>query len=43
MTTYNYADVHDNKMFYREAGDKKFSLDCVPTTVSRPLPTCTAT
>jgi pimeloyl-ACP methyl ester carboxylesterase len=23
MTTYNYADVHGNKMFYREAGDKK--------------------
>ena len=22
MTTYNYADVHGNKMFYREAGDK---------------------
>ena len=22
MTTYNYADVHRNKMFYREAGDK---------------------
>src|ERR1700744_953420 len=21
MTTYNYADVHRNKMFYREAGD----------------------
>jgi pimeloyl-ACP methyl ester carboxylesterase len=23
MTTYNYADVHGNKMFYRETGDKK--------------------
>jgi len=22
MTTYNYADVHSSKMFYREAGDK---------------------
>ena len=22
MTTYNYADVHGHKMFYREAGDK---------------------
>src|SRR6266478_9053544 len=22
MTTYNYADVHGNKMFYREAGEK---------------------
>ena len=22
MTTYNYADVHGSKMFYREAGDK---------------------
>jgi alpha/beta hydrolase family protein len=22
MTTYNYADVHSNKMFYREAGEK---------------------
>ena len=28
MTTYNYADVHGNKMFYREAGDKN-----VPTIV----------